>query len=271
MNIIEQINHNVKEGRLEDAISILVSVSAKYKFQEVNSNALNISSRLKRLKGKSIINILSLEDENIEMNKITKSILDLVELMKNCDPTLNLKEQLTLNPDRDTLLKFFQIENHLLIEGLSFWGIHSKYSFTEKINYLGNKADFLILEHNLEPTNRGDLAMLITLCDSAPINEKEEYIFNDLYNELNKLSESLSQRISFSHRNLNKFLEDKEDFRGDSNGFWFFPEGVILYGLRKHLKKNTLQKMKEINSERGRVRILTYDTLIEGIERNIYK
>ena len=62
-----------------------------------------------------------------------------------------------------------------------------------------------------------------------------------------------------------EYLIDREDFREYDPGY-LNVVGTAIVGQRDLLKKSTITKMKQINSL-GTIQVITYDTLIEGIER----
>ncbi len=67
----------IAEGKIENAFSILESIARKL---EGNTNDLAmLKSRWVRVHKKENMNVLSLDEIEVEKNKITKAILDIVK------------------------------------------------------------------------------------------------------------------------------------------------------------------------------------------------
>ncbi len=79
LNIIDSVKSFILKGRVGDAMNLLVK--KKNRFSDFTNEIYSLSCRYNRLLSQEIRRIISRENSEIELNQITDSLLNLLEII----------------------------------------------------------------------------------------------------------------------------------------------------------------------------------------------
>ena len=256
----------ISEGKPASAINFLKEIIAD---MEVLDQLIMLESRLVLLEKNRLIDIINLTDYNFELNKINNSLLNICNLsnvLSQYKPP-NSAESIMYNFSNLSEIKsFINRKNDLLFNAINVSNMEKNIEKTVLINFAFPDQisfDFGVFCVHTRASQVADKVLFIKLNEfNCPFN----FNFIDQYL---KSSQYILSKSSFrnwgqpSEDGISEILENREDYRLNSQVLCFDRKIEIVMGRRDLTPKAILFEMKKFNSENKEIEVLTFDGFFE--------